>query len=105
ATIQLALEPVITRQPQSRIVAADSSAVLNVKASGTPPLNYTWRRGGTDVPGANSFQLQTGQAGDYRVVIQNNYGAVTSDVATVTIQDPPSVTQQPTGGTVLAGTT
>lgn len=105
ASVRLALKPAIMRQPQSKVLAAGTSTVLNVQASGTPPLNYVWRRGATDIPAANSFQLQTTQAGDYRVVIQNNYGAITSDVATVTIQDPPTVTQQPTGTTVLAGTT
>jgi hypothetical protein len=78
---------------------------LNVKASGTPPLQYQWQSGTANIPAANDFRFETAQQGAYRVVIQNNYGAVTSDVATVVIQDPPMITQHPSGDTVLAGAT
>src|SRR6185503_28116 len=110
ATVVLATPPSITRQPQSRIVAAGSSTVLNVKARGTLPLQYQWQLAGTNIPGANSFQLvlnniQAAQQGQYRVIVQNTYDTAISDIATITIQDPPLITQNPTNVTVLSGAT
>ena len=108
ATLRLAAGPAILRQPQTRIVAAGSSTVLNVQAGGTPALRYRWQFGTTDIPGATTFQLvltniQPSQQGTYRVIIENDYGTVTSDPATLTIQDPPAITEHPVGATVLAG--
>lgn len=42
--------------------------------------------------------------GDYRVIITNPYGSITSAVATLTVAAPPEITSQPVGGKVPAGT-
>jgi sugar lactone lactonase YvrE len=45
-----------------------------------------------------------GNAGDYTVVVTSPYGSVTSQVATLIVALPPSVTTQPGNQTVLVGT-
>jgi alpha-tubulin suppressor-like RCC1 family protein len=81
----------INAQPQSRAVFAGFSTNLSVAASGAPLLRFQWRLNGTDLPGATSATLtlpnvQISQAGAYTVVITNGYGAVTSQVATLTVR-------------------
>src|SRR5690606_19628748 len=41
--------PVIRAQPESRVFMAGSAIRIDVAASGTPPLGYTWRRNGSVV--------------------------------------------------------
>lgn len=60
-------------------------------ASGTPPLHYQWRHNGVDIAGANNTSLQLtdihpSQAGDYSVVVTNNYGAATSSVSRLEVE-------------------
>ena len=82
--------PAISTQPQSQSVLAGQTATFSVTASGTLPLNYQWRLGGTNLSGAttNPFVLanvQPTNAGNYSVVITNVAGSVTSSVAALTI--------------------
>ena len=65
--------------------------LFNVKASGTPPLSFHWRHNGQFFSdnyaySSNYFlpQLQWSDAGDYDVVVMNQYGSVTSRVAVLT---------------------
>ena len=46
---------------------------------------------------------QASDEGNYRVIVTNVYGAVTSSVATLTVIVPPLITQQPTNQTVIQG--
>lgn len=82
--------PSISIQPQNQNVLAGQVATFSVTASGTPPLNYQWLLGGTNISGAitNPFVLanvQQTNAGNYSVVITNLAGSVTSSVATLAI--------------------
>jgi len=82
--------PSISTQPRSQSVLAGQTATFSVTASGTLPLNYQWRLGGTNFSGAttNPFVIasaQTADAGDYSVVITNIAGSVTSSVAALTV--------------------
>lgn len=105
APLVLQLAPQIIRQPESIAVATGGTAIFNVQARGTPPLQYQWRFNSNNIPGATAFQLQADTAGAYDVIIANNYGAVTSTVATLVIQEPPLIGDQPVSQTVLSGTT
>jgi hypothetical protein len=110
ATLTLQLPPIITQQPQNRIVAQGGTAQFGVAARGTLPLSYQWRFGGTDLPGQTSQTLvvsnvQPANVGNYSVVITNTYGSLTSMVATLIIHQPPSITDQPDNVTVFAGST
>ena len=105
--------PQITQDPQSQTVLAGTTASFSVVATGSSPLSYQWRRGGTLIGGAttNNYSL-TGtttndSASTFDVVITNAYGAITSAVATLTVTNiPPTPTQitiNPQSQTVIAG--
>ena len=82
--------PGITTQPVSQTVAEGANVSFSVSAGGTAPLHYQWRQNGTNLAGANAYSLTltsvtVGKAGSYAVVVTNNAGAVTSHVATLTV--------------------
>jgi hypothetical protein len=92
--------PAITNSPVDVTVREGGSATFSVSATGTPVLRYQWLRNGSAlVQGSNATltlpAVQAGDDGEYRVVVSNNAGAVTSAVARLTIDYSPLVTQQP----------
>jgi hypothetical protein len=85
--------PTITREPEDQVVAPKEPATFSVSATGGRPLQYQWRRAGVPLTGANTatFTLPTATAvwvGGYDVVVRNDWGAVTSRVATLTLRSP-----------------
>ncbi len=89
--LSLPAQPVIITQPASLVVQANASlnATFNVVAIGAPPLAYDWQKGGVSLPGATTASLTIvnvvgADTGDYRVIITNSFGSVTSVVATLT---------------------
>jgi hypothetical protein len=103
-----ATPPSITQQPASLVVTQGNSATFSVTASGSAPLSYQWRFNGGNIGGANgtSYNIPSAQpanAGNYTVVVSNNNGSVTSQVATLTVRVPPSITQQPASLVVTQG--
>ena len=107
---QPGVAPSITVQPQSRTNLAGTTATFSVAASGSAPLVYQWRKGGSDlsdgrVSGATTPTLtlacvQIYQGGDYTVVVSNLAGSVTSQVAVLTVRPPE---QSPEGLVVAWG--
>ncbi len=99
--------PVIAQQPQSCTNVAGSTATFSVVAT-PPPLAYQWQRDTTigsfdfwDLAGCTNVSLvltnlQPSDMADYRVVVTNAGGAVTSAVAQLTVATPPRITAQPT---------
>jgi endonuclease/exonuclease/phosphatase family metal-dependent hydrolase len=90
AVLTVNTPPLITGQPSSNTVFAGQSATFTVVATGAAPLSYQWRFNGTDVPSAtgNSYtrtNVQTGDQGNYLVVITNYLGSVTSATAGLTV--------------------
>lgn len=84
--------PAITRQPVSRTVPdnAGSNVTFAVTVTGSFPLFFEWQKnGGPLVGGANASYTLTnatlGDAGDYRVIITNSSGSITSSVAGLTV--------------------
>jgi hypothetical protein len=72
---------------------AGGNALLRVTASGTAPLSYQWSFNGIAFPSATNSVLamtnvQQGKAGNYRVLVTNPGGAITSSVATLTVTAP-----------------
>ena len=107
--ITIAPAPAITQPPTSQTAAVGATAYFTVSVSGSEPLSYQWQRGGTNLPGATASLLtitnvQTFNAANYRVVVTNAQGSVTSAVAALTVLLPPSITQQPTNQAVRVGT-
>ena len=82
--------PAIVAQPQSQSVSVSNDAAFTMTAAGTAPLAYQWFFN-TNAPiggNSNSFtrlNAQIDDAGTYSVIITNNYGAVTSTFATLTV--------------------
>jgi hypothetical protein len=85
---------------------------MTVAATGTAPLTYQWRFNGADLSGQTGSTLAfspatTNDAGGYDVVVNNNYGSVTSLVATLTVNAggavAPAITTQPANQTVTQG--
>jgi len=79
-----------------------------VVAAGVPPLAYQWYYSATGAAGSYTpittqtnntlslANLQSGNAGNFLVVVTNNYGSVTSAVATLAVWRAPVILQQPT---------
>ena len=91
ATNNLVTAPTIAIQPSGRTIINGQTASFQVTANGTRPLFYQWFQDATPLPGANSFALtlanaQTYQSGNYRVVITNSAGSVTSSIATLIVR-------------------
>ncbi len=95
----------IDGQPSDLTVTEPAGARFSVSAVGDAPLYYQWRRDGTPIEGATlgSYLLTPTATGDdgavFDVVVSNAYGAVTSDVAVLTIlayvPQPPTVLGNP----------
>jgi hypothetical protein len=96
ATLTVVLPPTISRQPQSQSVASYNSASFTVAATGTGPLSYQWRKGGTNlldggnVSGSattnlNLTNISLNDAGRYDVVVSNPYATTNSAVAVLIV--------------------
>ena len=100
--------PSIAAQPQNQSVTAGNSVAFSVTASGTAPLSYQWYRNNSAIAGATVTRYtisaaQPSDAGSYDVIVSNNYGSVTSAVATLTLQCAPIIITQPRSQTVNQG--
>jgi trimeric autotransporter adhesin len=93
ATLIVVVPVTITAQPVSLTAAPGANIILSVTATGSPPPTYQWRLNGVNIPGANSatFTITNAQptdGGSYDVVVANEGGAISSDVAVVVITSP-----------------
>ena len=110
-----ATAPSITTQPANQSVNAGQTAAFSVSATGTAPMTYQWRKNGTSISGATSSSYTTpattmaDNASTFSVMISNSAGSVTSNNATLTVNQSgpqgPTITTQPANQTVTAGTT
>ena len=113
-----AAKPTITTQPKSVTVALGATASFKVVASGTG-LQYQWqyKKSGatswTDWSGKTAATLtvtasSTNGGCQYRCVVSNTAGSVTSSAATLTVTGStakPTITTQPKSVSVTLGTT
>ena len=90
---------VVLTQPASQTNNAGTTATFAVQADGSPTLAYRWRKNGVNLSdGGNLFgstnatltltNVLHADAAAYSVIISNNFGAVTSAVANLTVVDP-----------------
>jgi len=106
-----AVPPSITTNPLSQTVSVGANVTFSVNVSGTAPLSYQWQRNGANLTGETNSTLTlrtvaSSQAGSYAVVVSNAAGSVPSLPATLTVNPvgvAPSITTQPKGQTVSAG--
>ncbi|MBI4663788.1 MAG: immunoglobulin domain-containing protein [Verrucomicrobia bacterium] len=102
--------PVISTQPQSRVVKAGETVVFTFVATGTPPFQYQWRFEGKNLLGATNSTLilkkvNSANVGRYSVRISNAGGSVISSAADLGVTSPPLIGLQPQSQTVLRGAT
>ena len=111
--------PTIVLQPQSLTVNTGSTATFTISASGKPTPTYQWRFDGTSLTDETSTTLtindvQDTNTGSYDVVVTNDVGTVTSNIATLSVYFnpvppvpptplPPTITEQPSSQTVVVG--
>ena len=110
--------PTIVLQPQSLTVNTGSTATFTISASGKPTPTYQWQFDGTTLTDETNTSLvindvQYTNTGSYNVVVSNDVGTVTSNIATLTIVSPtppvppsptpPVITEQPSSQTVVVG--
>lgn len=83
--------PSITQQPADLVLLAGATASFTVQATATPPVTFQWQRGGLVMEGATNSSLiltniQTADEGEYRVVVRDTIGEVTSDEARLEVR-------------------
>ncbi len=96
------LKPVtVSANPVGATVAEYESVTLQVVASGTAPLSYTWYRGNKIIDGATEPALlldnvRSNEAGEYRVVVSNQINSVESEPASIEVVQPVSIVKDVT---------
>lgn len=100
----------ITTQPTNQVVKVGSNVVFTVAATGSTPRTYQWRFNGGNISGATASSYtrsnaQTTNAGTYSVVVSNLMGAVASANASLTVNAPPAITNQPQNQSIAVGAT
>jgi hypothetical protein len=83
-------QPVIATQPAGTNVYVDTAARFTVTATGSPVLAYQWQFNGTNLLNQTDSALSLAtvrftDAGPYSVVISNASGAITSQVARLSV--------------------
>ena len=84
------IDPLIAVQPVSQLAQLGQTATLSVTAAGTAPFAFQWWRDGAALAGDTGASLtltnlQATDAGDYSVVVSNQYGSVTSGAALLAV--------------------
>ncbi|HWD92329.1 MAG TPA: choice-of-anchor Q domain-containing protein [Verrucomicrobiae bacterium] len=104
----------ILAQPQDTNAIIGSNVTISVTAAGAEPLFYQWFFNGVIAAGLTNSSVvitnvQTNNAGNFRVVVSNSFNSVTSRTAVLTVSSitnsAPIITQEPQPQTVLAGDT
>jgi sugar lactone lactonase YvrE len=108
-TLTVGVPASLSTQPQSLIVTNGNPATIALTAYGTGTLIYQWYFNATTmVDGGTNASLNfdnasVNQMGGYFCVVSNDYGSVTSSIATLTVVVPPSIAVQPTNQVVING--
>ncbi len=113
-----ALPPVITLDATNQTVLRSSNATFYVTAESDVPVTYRWyfqatnivqtvtnEQTGTTTNSLTRSNVQLAQEGEYQVVVGNQFGAATSEVATLTVQVPLKILTNPVSQSVTQGST
>jgi hypothetical protein len=108
-------KPVISIQPVSITNTVGGGVTFSVTATnpgGSPSaLTYQWYKNGEAIltgtnPNLIILPLTIAEAGNYTVVVSNSYGAVTSSIASLTVNKAnPTITEAPTATSITYGQT
>jgi hypothetical protein len=90
AVLTVNVAPFISLQPQSQSNGVGNSVTFAAAAGGNQPLGYQWQFGSINIADATNASLtisniQTTNAGTYRLVVTNPYGSVISSNAVLTV--------------------
>lgn len=111
-TLTVLEKPKILTHPESQSVLVGSNVLFRVLATGTTPLSYHWSFENVPIsvsgisPPTHELALSNltfTSAGEYRVVVSNDYGTATSEIAVLTILAPARVIGQPQDRFAAAG--
>jgi hypothetical protein len=96
--LTLRAPPRLTEAPTNQLVQLGATVHFTAAAAGSAPLSYQWQRDSVDVAGSVEPTLilptvPTNLAGLYRIIVANDVGAVTSVVARLTVNSPPTPAQ------------
>jgi len=106
--------PSILVQPANATVTVGQPATFSVSATGASPLNYQWRKNGTNISGATGSSYTTpattssDNGAKFDVVVSNAAGSTTSGAATLTVSSSAtlqSIAVSPASPTIAAGGT
>jgi hypothetical protein len=100
--------PAIINQPLSQTVNPTNNVTFNVTATGSGTLSYQWRFNGTNIGGATTSNYtrtnaQVADTGNYSVQITNSVGRAISADATLIVNIPVFILQQPQSQVVRIG--
>ena len=107
--------PAIIIEPVSQSSAVGGTIEFTVSASGAGTLAYQWRKNttnmvnGGNIVGANTevltlSNIALSDQANYTCWITNNFGSVTSSIATLSVVVPPGITTQPKSANKVVGT-
>lgn len=108
ARVTVHTQPQITQQPQVGVLCEGQPFEISIVATGGG-LQYQWQLDGQDVPGATEATVRVPQAvmqldgRTARCIVRNECGQVTSQEVTLSVQVPPTITQQPPAEVRIAG--
>ena len=82
--------PIIVNDPATQTVYAQDAVSFSVAASGANPKTYQWQKNGTNISGATAStysisSVVAANAGNYRAIVSNSYGADTSAAGVLTV--------------------
>lgn len=114
ASLTVNQAPQFTDEPDNQTVCVGDSVMFSVTASGTPSVSYQWQKDGANLSngghysGVTTATLTVSSAGsadaaNYRCVISNTCGMVTSMVASLNVTAPPQILDHPDDQVVCVG--
>src|ERR1700722_8535152 len=111
ATLTVNRGPSIAMQPANQTVSVGQTATFTVVGTGAPPLSYQWQKNQVNIAGATSATYTTpvttsaDNGTSFRVIVTNPVTSITSSVAILTVNSPPTITTQPANQSVAVGQT
>lgn len=91
-TAAVSTPPTVTQQPLPRSVPLGATARFAVGTAGSAPLACQWQKNGSNITSATAASLtlgaaQASDAGTYRCVVSNSYGATTSTAVRLAVDE------------------
>jgi Lamin Tail Domain/Immunoglobulin domain/Immunoglobulin I-set domain len=104
-----ALPLVVTMPLSEQTIPVGETVRFTVEASGEGPLAFQWYKDGLAIPGATNsdltlFQVQSGDAAVYGVVVTDLFGSTVGSEARLDVLNGPRITESPQSQTVAPGT-